>query len=181
MKIYTKTGDAGSTGLLGGQRVSKASLRVAAYGAVDETNAALGWVRVIGLPEGLDAFLARLQDAAFRLGAALAAAPGVDPRVVPLADADVGAIEATIDRLEATLPPLKTFVLPGGGEAGARLHVVRTVARRAERAIVALAEVEAVDAVVLRWINRLSDLLFVAARAANAREGVPDVPWKPGT
>jgi cob(I)alamin adenosyltransferase len=179
MKIYTRQGDAGETGLYGGQRVSKADPRVGAYGAVDEANAVLGWVRAAALPEGMDAVLAGVQEAAFRLGAALASPPGRDPGVQPLALPDVEAFEREIDRLEAGLRPLKTFVLPGGSEGAARLHVARTVVRRAEREVVALARLEAVAPMAVTWLNRLSDLLFVMARAANAAAGVPDVPWKP--
>lgn len=179
MRIYTKTGDDGTTGLYGGLRLSKAAHRVEAYGTVDELNAVLGWARAAGLPGELDRTLERVQDDCFRLGAFLACAPGKDPGVARLSDADVARLEQAIDRLEADLPPLRTFVLPGGGEAAARLHVARTVCRRAERAVVGLAAAEALDGVFVRWLNRLSDLLFVQARAANAAAGVADVPWLP--
>jgi len=179
MKIYTRTGDSGSTGLLGGLRVSKANLRVEAYGLLDETNAVLGWARAASLPADLDAVLDGVQETCFRLGAWLAAAPGKDPGVPAVGEADVGVLEGVIDRLDAALPPLKHFVVPGGGERAARLHVARTVARRAERAVVALAEHEPVAPTVLAWTNRLSDLLFVMARTANAADGVADRPWPP--
>jgi cob(I)alamin adenosyltransferase len=179
MKIYTKRGDDGSTGLYGGARVSKASARVEAYGGVDETNAAIGWARAAGLPADVDAVLAAAQEACFRLGAFLATPAGKDPGVAPVTEADVVLFERAIDAMEAVLTPLKTFVLPGGCEGAARLHVARTVCRRAERAVVALAATETVDPVSLRWLNRLSDLLFVQARFANHEARVADVPWKP--
>lgn len=177
MKIYTRRGDAGSTSLLGGVEVSKTHLRVHAYGEVDELNAVLGWVRAADLPDGLDDLLARVQATCFRLGAYLAAAPGKDPGVEKIGPADTSALEEAIDRIEEALEPLKTFILPAGGEAAARLHVARGVARRTERTVVALEHAEDVDAEALRWLNRLSDLLFVAARAANRHEGTEDVPW----
>lgn len=179
MRIYTKTGDDGTTGLFGGLRVSKATDRVDAYGTVDELNAVLGWTRAAGLPGELDRVLERVQEDCFRLGAFLATAPGKDPGIARLTDADVALLERAIDRIEDDLAPLKTFVLPGGGEGAARLHVARTVCRRAERAVVDLAARESVDAVLVRWLNRLSDLLFVQARAANVAAGVSDVPWHP--
>jgi cob(I)alamin adenosyltransferase len=178
MKIYTKRGDAGSTGLLGGARVSKASARVAAYGDVDELNALVGWVRVAPLPTGLDDLLRDVQEACFRVGATLAAAPGHEPGTEPVTEDDVAAMERDIDRLDGELEPLKNFVLPGGCEAAARLHVARTVARRAERAVVALCAAEPVAPILLQWLNRLSDLLFVAARVANRHHEEPDVLWR---
>ena len=179
MRIYTKTGDDGTTGLFGGVRVSKACARVDAYGTVDELNATLGWARSTGLPPEVDRVLGHVQEDCFRLGAFLAAAPGKDPGIARLTEADVTRLERAIDRLEDGLPPLKTFILPGGCEGAARLHLARTVCRRAERALVGLAAHEALDALFVHWINRLSDLLFVQARAANAAAGVADVPWAP--
>jgi cob(I)alamin adenosyltransferase len=179
MRIYTRTGDDGTTGLFGGTRTSKASARVEAYGQVDELNAALGWARAAAPPPEVDRVLERAQEGCFRLGAFLAAAPGRDPGIARLSDADVAAFEHAIDRLEQDLTPLTSFVLPGGSEAAARLHVARTVCRRAERCVVALAAHEEVDALFVRWLNRLGDLLFVQARAANLAAGVEDVPWQP--
>lgn len=177
MKIYTKTGDDGTTGLYGGARVSKADLRVEAYGAVDEANAAVGVARAAGLPAPIEATLARAQGTLFQVGGALATPPGTAGTAPAVLEADVEELERAIDALEATLPPLRTFVLPAGSEAAARLHLARTVCRRAERAVVHLAGGSAVDPILLRWLNRLSDLLFVQARAANQAAGVPDVPW----
>ena len=179
MRIYTRTGDDGTTGLYGGGRVSKASERVEVYGTVDELNAAVGWARAARLPEEIDRVLERVQEGCFRVGAFLATAAGKDPGIARLTDADVTPLEQAIDRLESDLTPLKTFVLPGGCEGAARLHLARTVCRRAERALVGLASRESVDPVHVRWLNRVSDLLFVQARAANRAAGVPDVPWHP--
>jgi cob(I)alamin adenosyltransferase len=179
MKIYTKQGDQGTTTLLGGPRVSKANVRVEAYGTVDELNATLGWARGAGLSEALDAELGRTQESCFRLGAWLATAAGADPQVARIGEEDVSSLERAIDGMEERLPPLKNFVLPGGSEAGARLHVARTVARRAERAVVTLGTVEDVQPDMVRWLNRLSDFLFVAARLANREAGAEEVVWKP--
>ncbi|MDA1194318.1 MAG: cob(I)yrinic acid a,c-diamide adenosyltransferase [Planctomycetota bacterium] len=181
MKIYTRGGDDGSTGLYGGGRVSKADLRVDAYGRVDELNALLGWVRAVKTTDNVDATLALAQDGCFRLGAWLASPAGKDPGVAPPTQEDVEMIEAAIDAMEAQLDPLKTFVLPGGCEAAARLHIARTVCRRAERQLVALHHTEAVEPVFVQWLNRLSDLLFVQARWENRRSGVPDEPWPPAS
>ena len=179
MKIYTRGGDDGSTGLYGGARVSKADLRVDAYGAVDELNAMLGWVRATETSDNVDAILARAQDTCFRLGAWLASQPGRDPGVPAVSEEDVEILEASIDAMEAQLEGLKTFILPGGCEAASRLHIARTVCRRAERRIVALAEQTEVEGVFIRWVNRVSDLLFVQARWENRRAGVRDEPWPP--
>ena len=181
MKIYTRRGDDGSTGLFGGARVNKADPQVEAYGLLDELNAVVGWARVPALPESVDAVLAEVQDACFRLGAWLASAKGADPGVVAPGTAEIEALELAIDGLEVGLEPLKHFVLPGGSEAGARLHVARTVARRVERALVALGPDAPIPEHALSWTNRLSDYLFVAARAANRSAGAAEQPWRPGT
>ena len=180
MKIYTRTGDAGGTALFGGTRVSKADPRVAAYGDVDELNACLGVVRAQGeLADDLVELIDRLQKDCFAIGARLAdPAEKIADRVTKVAvtDADIRRLEEWIDRLQAELPPLRRFILPGGRRAGALLHLSRTVCRRAERSIVALGE-NRVEATVLAYVNRLSDLLFVLARVANHRAGQPDVEW----
>ena len=172
-------GDDPEPGLYGGGRVSKADPRVEAYGGVDELNAVLGWAWAAGLPSAVEEVLAGAQDVCFRLGAFLAAADEADPGVEPLTEADVGRLESAIDALEADLEPLRSFILPGGSEGAARLHVARTVCRRTERAVVALAEHATVDPLHIRWLNRLSDLLFVQARFANQVDGRDDVPWNP--
>jgi len=178
MKIYTRGGDGGSTGLFGGRSVSKADPRVEAYGRVDEANAMVGWARASDLPPRLEEVLAEVQATCLRAGAWLAS-PEKDPGVRALSTDDVAELEKAIDAFEEDLPRLKTFIVPGGCEQAARLHVARTIVRRAERAVVALAAAEDVPAFVLPWLNRLSDLLFVAARLANQAGGIEDVPWKP--
>lgn len=179
MKIYTRNGDDGSTGLLGGTQVSKADARVDAYGLVDEANAVLGWARAAEPSPRVDEVLLQVQQTCFAAGAWLAATPGTDPGVPAITAGDVEVLERAIDRLEESLPALKNFILPGGGEAGARLHVARTVTRRAERAVAALAVREEVPGPLLAWLNRLSDYLFVAARAANADGGLDETLWAP--
>lgn len=182
MRIYTGGGDRGETGLFGGGRVKKDDLRVEAYGAVDELNASLGLARTSGLPGDLDALLARIQDELFALGADLATPPDANvraDRVVRLKADAAKALEPEIDRLEATLPPLRTFILPGGSPGGAALHLARTVCRRAERRVVTLSQKGGVSAETIVYLNRLSDLLFVMARSANVRAGVAEAPWNP--
>lgn len=184
-KIYTRTGDDGTTGLVAGDRRPKYDLRVEAYGTIDETNAVIGVARLhtSAMPD-LDAMLMRIQNDCFDLGADLATPEtGEKPEYEPLriVDAQVDRIESDIDTLNADLEPLKSFVLPGGREAAAHLHVARTVARRAERLIVELSdkEDEVVSSAAIRFVNRLSDFLFVAARWVNDK-GTADVLWVPG-
>lgn len=184
-KIYTRGGDAGATSLLGGERRRKDDLRVEAYGAVDETNAAIGLARLATAGDAaLDAALARIQNDLFDLGAELAtpAAAGATAPAssLTIVQSQVDRLEREIDELNAFLAPLKSFVLPGGTPAAAHLHLARTVSRRAERVMVALANAadESVGATALRYVNRLSDFLFVAARYANREAG--DVLWTPG-
>ena len=177
-RIYTKTGDAGETGLFGGQRVRKDDLRVEAYGAVDELNAQLGVAHAhCDIPD-LKQLLHTLQSRLFDLGADLATPPTRDKRPVTLDDSAVRDLEKHIDAFEAELPPLKTFILPGGTQLAAALHVARCVCRRAERRTVhLLAHDPAVGTLPVVMLNRLSDLLFVMARLANHRVNTPDVPW----
>lgn len=182
-KIYTRTGDTGTTGLANGERRSKADLRVEAYGGVDETNACIGLVRQHA-DAALDAMLALIQNDLFDLGADLATPPSDKPldyeplRIVP---AQVKRLESDIDTLNADLAPLKSFVLPGGSAASAYLHLARTVCRRAERVVVSLSAIEAekISPEAVQYLNRLSDFLFVAARVANGK-GADDVLWVPG-
>jgi cob(I)alamin adenosyltransferase len=178
VKIYTRTGDTGETSLFDGTRVGKDDPRVDAYGEVDETNAWLGLARASGLDPALAEEVVHIQRDLFALGAQLAdPADKIAARVAKaiVRDADVRRLEQLIDRLEEELPPLHRFVLAGGTPAGAALHVARTVCRRAERRIVALQP--PVDAVLVRYVNRLSDLLFVIARVANHRGGVHEDEW----
>jgi cob(I)alamin adenosyltransferase len=178
MKIYTRTGDDGTTGLFGGARTRKDDPRVEAYGTVDETNATIGWVRAAGPAPQIERVLERAQSTLFDVGASLATPPEKRSGASAVDDADVLELERAIDALEAHLPPLRTFVLPGGCEAAARLHVARTVCRRAERLVVTLAASSPVEPSIVRWLNRLSDLLFVQARFQNHVANVADVPWK---
>ena len=179
-KIYTKTGDSGQTGLGDGSRISKASMRIAAIGAVDETNAAIGIARLDAEDE-MDAMLARIQNDLFDLGADLCAPE--DGRKTEgrlrIAGSQVERLEREIDTMNAQLSPLTSFVLPGGTALAAHLHLARTIARRAECAMVALAAEEKINEAAMRYINRLSDHLFVMARAAN-NAGMGDVLWVPG-
>jgi len=179
MRIYTKTGDRGDTGLFDGTRVSKADPRVEAYGGVDELNAWLGVIRSAEPGPDVDALLMRIQRDLFALGAMLAdPAHKIASRVdkAALDEDDVTRLEKAIDLFEAELPALRRFILAGGTQAGAQLHLARTVCRRAERHMVALG-VDSVDLVAITYINRLSDLLFVIARVVNHRAGVPEVEW----
>ncbi|NWF78818.1 MAG: cob(I)yrinic acid a,c-diamide adenosyltransferase [Chloroflexi bacterium] len=177
MKIYTKTGDAGKTGLWGGLRVDKDSLRVTAYGTVDECNAAIGVARACGVDAELDQLLAGIQNLLFVVGSDLTAIED-SPNIPRVQAADVAALEQIIDQLEGTLEPLRQFILPGGSLAAAHLHLARTICRRAERAVVALARDEPVNTEVVVYLNRLSDCLFVLARSANARAAIADVAWQ---
>lgn len=182
MKIYTKGGDAGETSLFGGQRVRKDASRVEAYGAVDELNAILGLAVAELEDKDLIELLRVIQASLFDLGGELAT-PDVEERqergkAMPrVSEPDVAEFESWIDRLEGELEPLRSFVLPGGARAAALLHLARTICRRAERRVVSLSEKEAVQPVVLRYLNRLSDLLFVLARVVNRRRGVVEPTW----
>src|SRR5262245_2455575 len=179
VKIYTRTGDDGSTGLLGSGRVRKDDARVEAYGSVDELNAALGVARALDAQAWLAAEIDGIQAKLFALGAELAATNAAAlASVERIADDDVAALERLIDRLEAELPPLRNFILPGGSALGAALHFARTVCRRAERRLVTLQAGAAVEPLLVRYLNRLADLLFVMARWCNRRAGVAEQEWK---
>jgi len=184
MKIYTRTGDAGSTGLFGGPRVAKDDVRIEAYGTVDELNAALGCVRSVGASVGvdaaLDAQLEQIQRELFSIGAELAT-PDPDAHSLRIIQTrHVARLESWIDEHERGLEPLKQFILPGGTHAASILHLARAVCRRAERRVVTLADQEGVqisDAVII-YLNRLSDYLFVLSREVNSQAGIGDVPWQ---
>jgi len=180
MKIYTKTGDAGTTGLFGGPRVSKFDPRICAYGSVDELNAVLGIVRAVGLHETQDKLLKTVQDSLFSIGAELATPDPEKHSLKWAGAAHVTTLEQAIDDIDSQLPELRTFVLPGGSQGAAHLHVARTVCRRTEREIVKLGQDPRISDVseIVIYLNRLSDLLFVMARLTNQIEGVPDVPWQ---
>jgi cob(I)alamin adenosyltransferase len=179
VKIYTRTGDGGETGLFDGTRVPKSDSRIAAFGDVDELGAWLGFARASGLDRDLQSMLEQIQRDLFALGSRLAD-PGhkIAGRVTKAAITgdDVARLESWIDELEEKLPPLRRFILAGGSPAGAALHIARTICRRAERAVVALGA-DAVEPELLTYVNRLSDLLFVMARSANQRAVAPELEW----
>lgn len=185
MKIYTRTGDDGRTGLFGGGRVPKDHARVEAYGTVDELNAVLGWVLTGTLTSPTRERLETVQHDLFALGAALATSPPAEgrtrPRTPDIPGHRIEEMEGWMDEAHESLPELKAFVLPGGTETASALHVARTVCRRAERSVVRLSGLEEVDADIVRYLNRLSDLLFTLARLENHRAGGREVEWvKPG-
>jgi cob(I)alamin adenosyltransferase len=175
VKIYTKTGDGGETSLFGGARVRKDDARIDAYGTVDELNSTIGVARATSPSSPLDAQLHAIQSDLFDIGAHLAS-PGTSRFAGP-DDAQIAALEQSIDAMEAELAPLRAFILPGGTLAAAQLHIARTVCRRAERLVVALRDDDAATRSSIAYLNRLSDFLFVAARFANQQSGVADVPW----
>jgi cob(I)alamin adenosyltransferase len=172
-KIVTRTGDAGTTGLGDGSRVAKHSPRIEAIGAVDELNSTLGLLLAEGPPADIAALLLEVQHDLFDLGGELSI-----PGYTSVTDDQVLRLEAAVERFNADLPPLKEFILPGGTRGAALAHVCRTVCRRAERAVVALSQADAVNGPVRRYVNRLSDLLFVLARTLNRVAGHPDVLWR---
>ena len=184
MKLYPRTGDDGTTGLFSGARVSKDHPRIEAYGTVDELNAVLGLVlaacdRGHAFERRTHEVISALQSRLFDIGADLATPEGAkqQAKIHRIDDADVSEAEAWIDEMESANPPLRTFVMPAGTEVAARLHLARTVCRRAERAIISLGSIEPVGDPLLRYMNRLSDLFFAMARRANHERGIPDAPW----
>jgi cob(I)alamin adenosyltransferase len=180
MKIYTKTGDAGTTGLFGGPRVAKDDPRICAYGSVDELNAVIGIARSTGLGEKLDGILSAIQHHLFSIGAELATPNPEEHSLKWDGSSHVAAMELAIDELEQDLKPLRNFILPGGSSQAAHLHLARTVCRRTEREIVCFSRDRSVSDAshIVIFLNRLSDLLFVMARSANQNAGVVDVPWE---
>jgi cob(I)alamin adenosyltransferase len=180
MKIYTRKGDKGETGLIGGKRVLKSALRVEAYGEIDELNAVLGWIRAKLTDETIRADLLQIQRDLFAVGAQLADPTGhVEQKAekAGLHEGRVRELEGIIDRYDAVLSPLRAFILPGGSECGALLHLTRTVCRRAERRMVALSQDVPLSPILITYINRLSDLLFTLARAINREAGIEEIPW----
>jgi cob(I)alamin adenosyltransferase len=180
MKIYTKTGDKGETALLGGTRVPKHHLRIEAYGTVDELNACIGLARDHITDEADRTLLLEIQERLFTLGATLATDPAkTNVKKPDLVEADIEKLEGSIDAMNQNLPELKNFILPGGHVAVSAVHVARCVCRRAERHATRIAEIEHVDAIIIRYLNRLSDWLFVLARKVAHDLGVTEIPWKP--
>jgi cob(I)alamin adenosyltransferase len=185
MKIYTRGGDTGETSLFGGERVRKSAPRVSAYGEVDELNSVVGVARAELAHGDLRAKLETIQSSLFDLGGELATPGAPRAKAGPprpkagarVGDADVAELEGWIDALEGELEPLRNFILPGGSRAAALLHLARTVCRRAERSVIALAECEEIEGLLIRYLNRLSDLLFVMARVENRRAGVAEPQW----
>jgi len=179
MKIYTRTGDAGETGLFGGARVGKDDARVEAYGTVDELNSCLGVARALGVSAGTDASLLQIQSDLFTLGAELACVAGKEDklRMAVVGEADIKRLEDCIDLNEVSLEPLKNFVLPGGCPGAAELHRARTVCRRAERRTLTAGRISPIRPDVVIYLNRLSDLLFVLARYENHAASIADIPW----
>lgn len=181
MKIYTRTGDKGDTGLLGGTRVPKDHLRIEAYGTVDELNSHLGLLRDMAAPHHGE-LIAGIQHTLFAIGSRLASSSEEEAtkfQVPQVGDAEITALEQAMDAMDKELEPMRNFILPGGHPAVSQAHIARTVCRRAERRVVQLAAQEAIPEAVVRYINRLSDLLFVLARHLGKLHGVPDTPWKP--
>ncbi len=179
MKIYTKTGDAGETGLYGGARLPKDSQRIDAIGTIDELNACIGSARSQIRDEEIDHLLYRVQNELFNIGADLATLDTHAKSNRLRISADFArALEQDIDRFESELPPLKNFILPGGSAAGATLHLARTVCRRSERSVVSLADSESINPLILPYLNRLSDFLFVLARLVNHRQEQPEPLWE---
>lgn len=180
MKIYTKTGDKGSTSLVGGTRVSKADLRLEAYGTVDELNAYIGLLGDQPVNEVRKELLKEIQDRLFTIGSHLASEPdGVTKRLPDLLDSDLVLLENKMDEMNEALPPLRAFILPGGHASVSFGHVARTVCRRAERAVILLHEREEVDEIIIRYLNRLSDFLFMLCRKMAQELAVEEVTWKP--
>lgn len=180
MKIYTKTGDAGETGLFAGPRVRKDDPRIEAYGTVDELNAFLGLARCESLPPAIEATLARVQSELFSVGAELATPEPEKHGTALVGDAHITALEQAIDLLDVQLPPLQQFILPAGCRGAAALHVCRGVCRRAERRVVSFARSPGVNVSerIIRYLNRLGDYLFVAARYANSQAKLDETPWE---
>ncbi|MDX1671896.1 MAG: cob(I)yrinic acid a,c-diamide adenosyltransferase [Balneolaceae bacterium] len=179
MKIYTRKGDTGKTSLYGGERVSKASLRIDAYGNVDELNSVIGLAVSFGLSEKGGEWIRKIQEFLMILGADLATPPSASERIDRISSVEVDYLEQAIDEMDEELPPLKNFLLPGGSHTGATLHQARTICRRAERAAVHCSEQEEISDHVITFLNRLSDFLFVLARYENKESGASEEKWNP--
>jgi cob(I)alamin adenosyltransferase len=180
MKVYTKTGDQGTTSLFGGKRLSKADLRIDTYGTVDELNSYIGLLRDQQVNEKRKSILIEIQDRLFTIGSSLATEPGNTKAKIPqLIESDIEFLEKEIDMMDAQLEPMRSFVLPGGHQSVSFCHVARTVCRRAERLVIALNTTEAVEPIVIKYLNRLSDYLFMLSRQMTMELKVEETPWKP--
>jgi cob(I)alamin adenosyltransferase len=180
MKIYTKTGDQGTTSLFGGKRVLKSDLRIDTYGTVDELNSWIGVLRDQPVNQNRSALLIEIQDRLFTIGSILATESGNTKVKIPmLTETDITFLEKEIDVMDTVLPPMKFFVLPGGHQAVSFGHVTRTVCRRAERLVIALNQVDPINELVIKYLNRLSDYLFVLCRMMSTSFNAPETPWKP--
>jgi len=179
LKIYTKTGDKGETSLFGGKRVPKDSLRIEAYGTVDELNSVIGVCRSVNTVKEVDSILEEIQNDLFTLGADLATPQSSENKIQRIQSSDISRLEHHIDRIELLLEPLRNFILPSGNRAAAMLHLARTVCRRAERLVVKLAHEESVNESSVIYLNRLSDLLFVLGRRVNTLSSTPEIKWNP--
>jgi len=180
MKIYTKTGDQGSTSLFGGKRVSKADLRIDTYGTVDELNSWIGVLRDQSVNQSRKEILVEIQDRLFTIGSILATEPeNTKVKIPSLGESDIELLENKMDEMDAILPPMRFFVLPGGHTAVSFGHVARTVCRRAERLVIALSQTEKVDPLVIKYMNRLSDYLFMLCRSMAHELKAEETPWKP--
>ena len=180
MKIYTKTGDSGTTSLFGGLRVPKSHYRIEAYGTVDELNAYLGLLRDQEVNQPIQQILIEIQNKLFTIGAILATDPGNEKVKVPqLSELDILLLEKEIDKMDSMLPPIRNFILPGGHVSVSFGHVARTVCRRAERLVIALDALEKIDPLVIKYLNRLSDYLFMMCRKMAADLDIVETPWKP--
>jgi cob(I)alamin adenosyltransferase len=179
MKIYTKTGDKGMTSLVGGTRISKASLRIDTYGTIDELNSWIGLLRDQAVNESRRDLLKEIQDRLFTIGAELAAEATQTKKKIPdLHESDILLLENEMDKMNEVIPPLRAFVLPGGNQAVSFTHIARTVCRRAERLVITLAEIEGVNSLIIKYLNRLSDYIFVLSRKITQEIGSEEVAWK---
>lgn len=180
MKIYTKTGDRGMTSLVGGTRISKGDLKIESYGTVDELNSWIGLLRDQPVNESRRDLLKEIQDRLFTIGADLASEAEQTKKKIPdLFDTDIQLLEAEMDKMDTEIPPLRAFVLPGGHQSVSFAHVARTVCRRAERLVIRLSEVEETNVLIIKYLNRLSDYLFVLSRKMTQELGTEEVSWKP--
>lgn len=180
MKIYTKTGDKGTTSLIGGTRLSKAHVRIDAYGTIDELNSYIGMLRDQPVNENRKDVLKEIQDRLFTIGSHLASESDQKKKILPdLYDEDITLLEKEMDRIDANVPPLRSFILPGGHPSVSYGHIARTVCRRAERSVIHLQQGEEIEPIVIRYLNRLSDYLFMLCRAMTYELGIEEVTWQP--